>query len=381
MSARLVPFTDVGAMVGEVWNQIARPVRAAVLGGEFIEGPLVESFETEWARFCGAGHAVGVASGIDALHLTLRALDLAPEDEVVVPSLSFVAAAEAVVLAGATPRFADVDPDTLLLTSDTVSKVVTARTRAVVATHLYGQPVNMDELGAFARSRELFLIEDASQAHGARWDARCVGSLADAACFSFDTGANLGALGDAGAVVTSDGGLAHRIRSLANHGRLVGSHHRHDHVGTGSRLDAIQALVLREMLSRLDRWTRARRQVAARYTLGLSDIAGVRPVVCHPLADHAYHRFVVRVPNRDLTRAELARLGVDTKVEYAIPCHLQPAFSRYADGPLSHAEDAAAEVLSLPLFPHITPMQIDRVLRAVTTALRRAPTPSGVVTP
>jgi dTDP-4-amino-4,6-dideoxygalactose transaminase len=381
MRARHVPFTDPGAMANEVWNEVARPLRAAVLRAEFAAGPAVESFEAEWARFCGTEHAVGVASGTDALHLTLRALGVGPEDEVIVPSFSFVGAAEAVVLAGATPRFADVDPGTLLITGETLSEAVTARTKAAVVVHLYGQPANMDEVGATARSHGLLLVEDASHAHGARWGDRPVGSLADAAAFSFDAGAALGAFGDAGAVVTNDAALANRIRSLANHGRRTGSHLRHDQVGTGSVLDAIQAIVLREMLSRLDRWTRARQRTATRYAMGLADVPGVTPVACHPLAAHAYHRFVVRVPERDLTNAELARLGVQTSVEYAIPCHLQPAFSKYADGPLPHAEAAAAEVLSLPMFPHITPTQVDRVLLAVTTAMERAPVTPGVVAP
>lgn len=380
MSARPVPFTNPGAMAHEVWNEVARRLRPTVLGAEFAAGPTVDVFEAEWARRCGVGHSVGVASGTDALHLTLRGLGVGSGDEVVVPSLAFVSAAEAVVLAGAIPRFADVDQGTLLLNGDTLARAVTARTKAAVAVHLYGQPANMDELAAVAEAHGLLLVEDASHAHGACWDGRPVGSLAHAACFSFDPEANLGAFGDAGAMVTSDAALARRVRSLADHGRAAGSHFRHDHVGTGSRLDAVQAVVLSEKLDRLERWTLARQRVAARYAIGLCDIPGVTPVGCHPLAAHAYHRYVIRVSDRDLTRAELARLGVQTRVDYALPCHLQPALSEYADGSLPHAEAAAAEVLSLPMHPHITPTQVDRVVRALKAA-RRAPLASGAVAP
>jgi dTDP-4-amino-4,6-dideoxygalactose transaminase len=378
MSARPIPFVDLRTMADEVWNAVARQLRPTVLDAEFAAGPAVDRFEADWARHCGATYAVGVASGTDALHLALRALGVGPGDEVVVPSLAFVSVAEAVVLAGATPRFADVDPDTLLLTGDTLARAATSRTRAAVAVHLYGQPANMDELGAVAEAHGLRLVEDASHAHGAQWGERAVGSLADAGCFSFDPEANLGAFGDAGAVVTSDAALARRVRSLADHGRAAGSHFRHDEIGTGSRLDAVQAVVLREKLDRLERWVLARQRVASRYLVRLRDLPGTGPVGCHQQAAHAYHRFVIRVPDRDLVRAELARLGVETRVEYALPCHLQPAFSQFADGPLPHSESAAAEVLSLPMYPHLTSAQIDRVVQALTAA-RRAPVASGTV--
>ncbi len=379
MSTRTVPFADLGAMANDVWSELARPLRAAVLGAEFIGGPAVESFEMEWARFCRVEHAVGVANGTDAIHLTLRALGIGPGDEVVVPSLTFVATAEAVVLAGATPRFADVDSDTLLLTAETLEAAITPRTKCVIAVDLYGQPANMDELIEVAHRHGLFLLEDAAQAHGARWRECPTGALGDAACFSFYPGKNLGAFGDAGAVVTDDAALAGRVRSLSNHGRPVGSHHRHEYVGTTSRLDAIQALVLRAKLPRLAHWTRARQQVAARYCLALAEIPELRLVAQHPLAEHAYHLFVIRVADRDRVRAELSRQGVETGIHYALPCHLQPAFAQYTDGPLPNAEAAAAEVLSLPMYPHITPTQVDRVIKATTTVLGERVGSSAVI--
>ena len=370
-----VPFTDLAAMTSEVWPEIEPDFLAALLGGRYIGGPAVTSFEREWAAYCGADHAVGVANGTDALQLTLTALGIGAGDEVVVPANTFIATAAAVVRAGATLRFADVSDVTLLMTPRTLAEAVTPRTRAVIVVHLFGQVPDMAGLLAMAGQAGIAVIEDAAQAHGAEWDGRRAGSFGEAACFSFYPGKNLGAFGDAGAVVTSRLELADRIRSMANHGRSGGaSHYHHDCVGTNSRLDTLQAILLSGKLARLDGWTERRIALASRYRrlLGGSEYFGADlklPDVA-PLARHVYHLFVVRVARRDQVRAELARGGIQTGVHYPVPCHLQPPLRQFADGPLPVVEQAAGELLSLPMFPHLTDGQVDLVCEALYGALR-----------
>jgi dTDP-4-amino-4,6-dideoxygalactose transaminase len=369
MTLESVPFMDLGAMADEVWPEIEGAVKVAISGARFIGGPAVEAFENEWAAYCGVRHAIGVANGTDALHLALRALGVQPGDEVVVPASTFVATAEAVVLAGATPRFADVDPRTLLMTVDTMTAAITPRTRGVIAVHLYGQTPDMDAIEAAVRARGLFLVEDAAQAHGARWNGRSVGSFGDLACFSFYPGKNLGAFGDAGAVVTGNADLAERVRSLANHGRATGNHHSHLLVGTTSRLDSLQALVLSAKLKRLTAWTEARQKVVAQYRADLTDLPGMTLLYEHPSAHHVYHLFVVRVQEREKFGAELLSHGVQSGVHYSMAIHQQPAFAQYALEPLPEAEAGAAEVLSLPLYPHLGMEQVDRVIEVTKLAL------------
>jgi dTDP-4-amino-4,6-dideoxygalactose transaminase len=371
----LVPFTDLAAMAGEVWPDVERAYLACLLDGAYIGGSPVTSFEREWAGYCGANHAVGVASGTDALELSLAALGVGPGEEVVVPANTFIATAAAVVRAGATPGFADVSDDTLLMTPRTLAEAITPRTRAVIVVHLFGQVPDMTGILAVAGRAGIAVIEDAAQAHGAEWDGRRAGAFGEAACFSFYPGKNLGAFGDAGAVVTSRPELAERIRSLANHGRSYGtSHYEHDRIGMNSRLDALQAILLSGKLARLDTWTERRIALASRYRgllsganfstteLKLTDVA--------PQARHVYHLFVVRVGRRDDVRAELSRRGIQTGVHYPVPCHLQPPLRQFASGPLPVAEQAAGELLSLPMFPHMTDSQADFVCEALCDALR-----------
>jgi dTDP-4-amino-4,6-dideoxygalactose transaminase len=356
-----VPFTDLAAMTKEIWPAIERDYLACLLGAGYIGGPAVESFEREWAAYCGADHAVGVANGTDALQLSLTALGIGPGDEVVVPANTFVATAAAVVRAGATPRFADVSDDTLLMTPETLRAAITPRTRAVMIVHLYGQMPDMAGLLAVADNAGILVIEDAAQAHGAEWAGRRAGSFGAAACFSFYPGKNLGAFGDAGAVVTSRPEVADRVRALANHGRSHGSsHYEHEVVGTNSRLDTLQAIALSGKLARLDVWTQRRIELAARYRDRLSG-TGLKLVGVAPPARHVYHLFVVRLAERDRVRVELGRRGIQTGVHYPVPCHLQPPLRRFAAGALPVAEQAAQELLSLPLFPHMTDDQVDVV--------------------
>lgn len=373
----VVPFTDLSAMAGEVWPEIASDYLACLLDGGYIGGPAVAAFEREWAAYCGVDHAVGVASGTDALQLSLTALDIGAGDEVVVPANTFIATAAAVVRTGAAPRFADVSDDTLLMTPHTLAEAITPRTRAVIIVHLYGQLPDMAGILATAQRAGIAVIEDAAQAHGAEWGGRRAGSFGEAACFSFYPAKNLGAFGDAGAVVTSRPELADQIRSLANHGRSHGgSHYEHDCLGTNSRLDALQAILLSGKLARLDAWTERRIALASRYRnlLGSCEFTGneLKLTAAAPLARHVYHLFVVRVARRDSVRAELTRRGIQTGVHYPVPCHRQPPLRRFAERPLPVAEQSAGELLSLPMFPHLTDRQVDFVCESLREALRGA---------
>ncbi len=364
----VVPFTDLAAMTREIRGAVDQGWEGLLAGSRFIGGEAVEEFEQAWAGYCGVGHAVGVANGTDALQLTLVALGIGRGDEVIVPANTFVASAEAVVLAGATPRFADVSPRTLLLTADDLEAAITPRTRAVFVVHLYGQMPDMDALRRTADRAGVLLIEDAAQAQGASWRGRRAGSIGQVGCFSFYPGKNLGAFGDAGAVVTADADLAKRIRSLRDHGRVIGSHYRHDLVGTNSRLDALQAVVLTAKLRRLDTWNAARQSIAARYRAAFA-LGPVRMVEDEPGARGVYHLAVARVPDRTRVQQELTALGIETGIHYPIPCHQQVPYQRFATGPLPVSEAASAEVLSLPMFPHLRDDQVARVCEAVLETL------------
>jgi dTDP-4-amino-4,6-dideoxygalactose transaminase len=364
-----VPFTDVAAMTGEVWPTIETEYLDCLLGAKYVAGPAVTAFEQGWAAYCGADYAVGVASGTDALALSLTALGVGAGDEVVVPANTFIATAAAVVRAGAVPRFADVSDDTLLMTPATLSEAITPRTRAVIVVHLFGQIPDMPGILAVAADTGIYVIEDAAQAHGAEWDGRRAGSFGAVACFSFYPGKNLGAFGDAGAVVTSRPELADRVRALANHGRCGGvSHYEHAYLGTNSRLDTLQAVLLSGKLAFLDAWTQRRIAVAARYRELLTG-TGVRLPGVSSRVRHVYHLFVVRVAGRDQVRAELARRGIETGVHYPVPCHWQPPLRQFADDPLPVAEQAAGELLSLPMFPHLTGNQIEFVCEALSATV------------
>jgi len=355
---------DLAAMTSEVRPVLDQAWDLLLAESDFVGGDAVERFEQQWAAYCGTAEAVGVANGTDALVLILRGLGIGVGDEVVVPANTFVATVEAVVLAGATPRFADVDPDTLLLTGETLAAALTPRTAAAVPVHLYGQVADMDSIGEVATRAGLAVVEDAAQAHGATWNGRRAGSFGVAGSFSFYPGKNLGAFGDAGAVVTSDPALASTLRALRNHGRVAGSHHLHAEVGTTSRLDTLQAAVLSAKLARLDAWTEARRAVVARYEQALAG-GPARMVGTGAGAWPAWHLAVALVPDRDRVRQGLSERGVQTAIHYPVPCHQLAPYLPYATGGLPVAEAAAGQVLSLPLFPHLTGEQVDTVCRAL----------------
>jgi dTDP-3-amino-3,4,6-trideoxy-alpha-D-glucose transaminase len=343
----------------------AADVRAAlervVASGWFILGPELEAFEREFAEASGARHAVGVGTGTDALALTLRALGIGAGDEVVTTPLSAAYSALAIQMAGATPVFADIDPDRLTLDPAAAEAAVTPRTAAILPVHLYGQPADMSALEAVARRHGLALVEDACQAHLASSAGRPVGTIGVAGAFSFYPTKNLGALGDAGAVVTNDAALADRLARLRNGGQTDRYHHIE--FGVNSRLDEIQAAVLRARLPRLGVWTARRRALGARYR---SRLAGA-PVVVPPERDpgHVYHLFVVQARDRASLQAHLVRQGIGTLIHYPIPIPRQPAFAGVTSSPCPVADRVSAEVCSLPLHHGLADAAVDDVAAAV----------------
>lgn len=377
-AARAVPFLNLGAVHEPLADELRQVLESVVSTGAFVGGPFVDRFEAEWAAYCEAEHAIGVANGTDAIELALRGLGIGAGDEVLVPGNTFIATAEAALAAGATPVFVDVDPRTLLIDPASAEAAVTERTAAIIVVHLYGQPVDMTAMRRIADRYSLAIVEDAAQAHGGRWLERRVGSLGDVACFSFYPGKNLGALGDGGAVVTDDPALAERVRLLSNHGRDVDSKYRHPHVGRNSRLDGLQAGFLSVKLAHLDDWTAARRRVAAGYSMAFgAETAGpgaaagsaIQMVAEDLRALGVYHLAVVQVDDRAEVAERLRRAGVQTGIHYPIPCHQQPAYTHLSTGPLPVVEAAAARILSLPMSPDMDDDATSYVARATLAAV------------
>jgi dTDP-4-amino-4,6-dideoxygalactose transaminase len=366
-----VPLLDLRAQHAAIRGELDAAIARVLEHGRFVLGPEVTEFEHEFARHCGAADCVGVANGTDALTLALRALGVGRGDEVIAPALTFIATIESIVACGATPVLVDPDPDTALISASAVEAAVTERTAAIVAVHLYGQPVDMDAMEELARRRDLRLVEDAAQAHGATWAGRPVGSLGDAAAFSFFPGKNLGALGDAGAVTVRDPQTGARIRSLRNHGRA--HKHQHDELGVNSRLDTLQAAVLSVKLRHLDAWDDARRGHAAAYDAAFAKLDGVEPIRQQPRAHGVFHQYVVRVPERDAALSLLRERGIEAGVHYPIPCNRQPALAGLAaaDG-FPSADQLAAQVLSLPVFPELADGQRATVVSALAEHLAAA---------
>ena len=366
-SAGSVPFLDLAAANREVGAQLDEALRRVVAGGRFVLGPEVEAFEAEWAAFTGAHGAVGVGNGLDALTLALRAMGVGPGDEVIVPGHTFVATWLAVSAVGARPVPVDVDPATYTLDVGRLEAAVTARTRVLIPVHLYGQPASMDEIGAVARRHGLRVLEDAAQAHGARYRGRRAGSIGDAAAWSFYPSKNLGALGDAGAVTSDDPELLARVRMLRNYGSR--QRYVHEVAGVNSRLDVVQAAVLRAKLPYLEEWNARRAAVAAAYIEGLRGTALVLPGTA-PDRDHVWHVFAVRSPDRDGLRRALAGTGIETLIHYPTPPHLQASYADLgiAAGSLPVSEATGRQELSLPMGPHLRPEQVARVISAIRSA-------------
>jgi dTDP-4-amino-4,6-dideoxygalactose transaminase len=364
-----IPFLDLTASHDEIRAELDEAWAGVMTTNGFVGGHHVDQFESEFASYCGASHCVGVGSGTDALELILAALGVGSGDEVIVPANTFVATVESIAGVGATPVFVDVDQDTLLVTAAAVEAAVTAATAAVIVVHLYGQMPDMVGLRHVADGRGIALVEDAAQAHGAAWEGARAGTFGHASAFSFYPAKNLGAFGDAGAVVTDDAELAQRVRRTANHGRSPGSHHLHCVRGRNSRLDSLQAAVLSVKLRRLDDWNARRNRAAAQYRALLGGTS-CRVVRIHPHATAVHHLEVVRVTNRDRLLSDLTSRGIGWGLHYPVPCHRQEAFARYASGRFPVTERAAREVVSLPMFPTISDRQIERVCETVLAAMQ-----------
>ena len=367
----VVPFFDLGAMLHEQRDELDAVWARIVDGSAFVGGAEVDRFECDWATACGTRFAIGVGNGTDAIAITLRALGIGHGDEVIVPTNTFVATVEAVVLAGATPRFVDVDARTLLVTPELVEAAIGPRTVAVIPVHLYGNVADVEGLCRVAARTGIVVIEDAAQAHGATHAGRHAGSLGTAGTFSFYPGKNLGAFGDGGAIVTDDPWLAARIRSIADHGRAEGQRYLHPLVGTNSRLDGLQAAVLSTRLRALPRWNAARAANAEAYARHLP--RGLEFVQAGPRVRSSWHLAVIQVEDRARVRRRLARSGVETGIHYPVPCHRQEAYAQWSPGPLSVAEAAAERIVSLPMFPHMREEQVVAVCRALERALAGVP--------
>jgi dTDP-4-amino-4,6-dideoxygalactose transaminase len=365
MTSRRIPF--VSLVPREDADAVRHAIDRVVARGWFVLGPEVEAFEAEFAAASGARHAVGVGTGTDALALILRALDIGAGDEVITTPLSAAYTALAIMMAGSRPVFADIDPRRLTIDPDRIAAAVTARTRAILPVHLYGQAADMTAIGRVARRHGLAIVEDCCQAHLATAGGRAVGTIGVAGAFSFYPTKNLGALGDGGAVVTNDRALAERIRRLRNGGQIDRYHHRE--AGVNSRLDELQAAILRARLPLLRTWTERRRRLARAYRDRLA-ATGVEAV---PEVDagHVYHLFVVRSAARDALQAHLAERGIETLIHYPVPISDQPALAGVHPAECPVAASACNTVLSLPLYPALEEHEIDTIAAAIAGFERR----------
>ena len=366
-----IPFLDAGQAYLELRQEIDEAVGRVLRSGRYILGEEVEAFEAEFAAYCGAGHCISCASGLDALHLALRAYGIGPGDEVIVPAHTFIATWLAVTFAGARPVAVDADAGaayTIPLTG--IEAAITPRTRAILPVHLYGRPADMDPIMRVAARHGLKVIEDAAQAHGARNHGRRAGSLGDAAAFSFYPAKNLGACGDGGAVTTHDGELAAQLRRLRNYGSTA--KYVHDVIGLNSRLDPLQAALLRVKLRHLDDWNARRQALVKCYRLNLAAAAVMLPAETVGF-ESVYHLFVIRTPHRDRLQRGLQEAGIETLIHYPQPPHRQGAYASLRDLNLPNAERLAAEVLSLPLGPHLSPAEVETVAAHVERLAKSAP--------
>ncbi|HUR24797.1 MAG TPA: DegT/DnrJ/EryC1/StrS family aminotransferase [Candidatus Thermoplasmatota archaeon] len=359
-----VPFLDLKAAVHELQGPLNEAFLRVMESGHFIRGPELAAFEAEFAKASGARHCVGVANGLDALYLALRALDIGPGDEVLVPSNTFIATWLAVSMVGATPVPVEPDESTFNLDPALLDQAITDRTKAILPVHLYGQPCDMDPVMATARRHGLKVVEDAAQAHGARYKGRMVGTFGDAAGWSFYPGKNLGAFGDGGAITTNDSTVAETVRRLGNYGSSV--KYRHEMKGVNSRLDELQAALLRVRLQVLPAWNRRRCDVAAIYQEGLDGWPDLGLPVVPTWAEPVWHLFVIRHPQRDRMRKHLSEQGIETLIHYPTPPHLQPAYGGTRQTwNLPAAERIAGEILSLPIGPHLSPSSVQSVIKAM----------------
>lgn len=368
-----IPFGDLKRQTTALRDELDAAIRRVLERGWYILGPEVAAFEEEFAAYCGVRYAVGVASGTEALQLALVALGIGPGDEVITVPNAGVPGTAAILLAGARPVFVDVEESSHNLDPAHLEAAITPRTRAVMPVHLYGRPATLTSILEIARRRGLAVVEDCAQAHGARYHGRTVGSLGDLGCFSFYPTKNLGACGDGGMVITDDENLARRLRQLRVYG-WTKKYYSETPGGTNSRLDELQAAILRAKLPHLDEWNRARQERARWYDELLADSPVTPPEPPPPGEEHVYHLYVVRCPRRDALQSHLQRLGIGSDIHYPLPTHLQPAYRHlgYSRGDFPASERLALEVLSLPMYPELTRPEAEAVAAAVRSFIEEA---------
>ena len=360
-----VPALDLKQQHESLASEIDDAMQGVLSQTSFILGPQVKAFEERIANFVGCAYAIGLASGTDALRLAFAALEIGSGDEVITTPFSFIATANTITRAGATPVFVDIDPVTFNLDVSKLESALTSKTRAIVPVHLYGQPCNMEEILRFCRAHNLWIIEDCAQAIGSSWDGHQVGTFGHLGCFSFYPTKNLGAYGDAGMVTCTDPALAEKLDLLRRHG--CEQKYVADRLGFNSRLDALQAAILGVKLNYLDSWNERRRRLAASYNSLLASLPQVTPPAEDPAAHAVYHQYTIRAERRDELKNFLQESGIGSMIYYPVPMHLQPLYSElgYGEGSLPEAERASREVLSLPMFPELSEGQQDRVAAAI----------------
>lgn len=359
-----VPYLDLKAQYRTIKSEVDAAISRVLESSQFVLGSEVAGFEGGFAKYCGAAECVAVNSGTSALHLALLAAGIGPGDEVITVPFTFVASVAAILYTGARPVLVDIDPHSFNLNSAAIEAAITPQTKAVMPVHLYGQTADMDPILEISRRRGLVVIEDAAQAHGAKYKGRPAGTLGDIACFSFYPTKNLGAYGEGGAVTTNNPEYANKIRMLRDWGQ--DSKYHHVLRGFNYRMEGLQGAILRVKLRHLEQWTEARRAIAAKYNTQLADSAMTLPREM-PWARHVYHVYSMRTRDRDSFRESLQAEGIQTSVHYAIPVHLQPAYAElgYGKGSFPESEAAANEVVALPIYPELTESQVDLVCRAV----------------
>jgi len=365
-----IPFVDLKAQYASIKNEIDQTIHNVISDTAFIGGKYASSFEEAFAQYCGANFCVGVGNGTDAIYIALRSLGIGAGDEVITVANSFIATSEAITMTGACPVFVDCQAETYNIDTFRLASAITPRTKAIVPVHLYGQPANMIDIKNIAQQHGIFIVEDAAQAHGAEIGGQRIGTFGDLACFSFYPGKNLGAYGDAGAIVTNDEGLAKQCRMIANHGRI--QKYDHDFEGINSRLDGLQAAILSVKLKHLDDWTDKRRTVASIYDNSLSNI----PEIICPVVDsgkrHVYHLFVVRVKNREKIQKYLKDRGVATGIHYpiALPNLQAYRYLGHKPGDFPLASLYSSEIMSLPMYAELTREQTEYVCEVLKNAIK-----------
>jgi dTDP-4-amino-4,6-dideoxygalactose transaminase len=366
-----IPLVDLKAQYRSIKSEIDAAMQDIMDNTAFIMGKALTDFEASFAEYAQSKHAIGVSSGTDALLLAMQAAGLDSGDEVITTAHTFIATVEPMFQLGIKPVFVDIDPKTYNIDPALIEAAITDKTKAIVPVHLYGQPANMTEIAAIAEKHNLFIIEDAAQAHGAEWEGRRVGSWSKATGFSFYPGKNLGAAGEAGGIITDDDAIAEKMRLLLNHGSET--KYRHTVIGYNNRMDGLQAAVLGVKLKYIEAWTEQRRQNALYYDEVLANISDIITPFADSRARHVYHLYVVQVPNKRQAALDyLHQKGIGAGIHYPIPCHLQPALVElgYREGDFPHAEKAANQIISLPMFPELRHEQMDTIANVLREAVK-----------